>query len=551
MRKAYKIFDNLEPILFLILTLVNLLPVLLVRYFPTVDGPAHLYNSKLMAELFSDPNGILGKYFSVEKLIPTNLTDHYFFLITGYFLPGFLSEKLIMLFYLAGLPYAYRYFIRSIAPGGIYLSWFIFPFTYSFLFFYGFFNFSIALVFFFITLPQLKKLYSNFSVLHFITFTILTLMVCISHAFVFIILILYLIVFMRQDLFHMVSKHSQEMKDIAIRKISLVAWAIAPAFLLIIISSIKTHSFGSPFDYFDFSILLKWIRQIQPAKGILYHREDIYTTWLFYLLVLLTALMIYNMIFDRISVTKGRIKVTLNRKKKNIPDNLLLIVTLAIFAMYFIIPDGFRSYSFISSRLLVFFFLFLIAWIASGYMQPLIKITAVLMIIIMNSFLLGIYITESKKLNLSACELEKASDIIPANSVVLPVNRSDKWIYGHFSNYLGINKPLIILENYEAELDYFPTSWNDEMMPRFLFGQTDSISHCLKWKSQTKNTPRIVDFVLLINNPEIKDDTCTTKINKILNKYYMLLYRSYDSEIELYSIKPERDRNNQTEIIEH
>jgi hypothetical protein len=546
MRKAYKIFNDLEPILFLILTLVNLLPVILVKYFPTVDGPAHLYNSKLMAELFSDPNGILGKYFTVENLIPTNLTDHYFFLVTGYFLPGFLSEKLLMLFYLTGLPYAYRHFIRSIAPEGKYISWFIFPFTYSFLFFYGFFNFSIALVFLFITLTQLIKFYNNSSVLHIITFSILTLLVCISHAFVFMILILYLIVFLRQDLFHLVSKQSLEMKNVAIRKISMVALAIAPAILLIIISSIRTHPSGSPVDYFDFSILLKWIRQIQPAKGILYQREDIYTTWLFYLLDFLTALMLYNMIFDRINVTKGRIKVTLNREKKNIPDNLLLIVTLAIFAMYFIIPEGFRSYSFISSRLLVFFFLFLFAWIASGNMQPLIKITAVLVIIIMNSFLLGIYITESKKLNLSACELEKASDIVPANSVVLPVNRSDKWIYGHFSNYLGINKPLIILENYEAELDYFPTSWNDEMMPRFLFGQTDSISHCLKWKSQTKNTPRIVDFVLLINNPEIKDDTCTTKINKILNKYYMLLYRSYDNEIELYGIKPERDRNNLT-----
>lgn len=543
MRKAYKIFDNLEPILFLILTLFNLLPVILVKYFPTVDGPAHLYNSKLMAELFSDPNGILGQYFTVENLIPTNLTDHYFFLITGYFLPGFLSEKLLMLFYLAGLPYAYRYFIRSIAPEGKYLSWFIFPFTYSFLFFYGFFNFSIALVFLFITLSQLKKFYNNSSVLHFITFSILTLLVCISHAFVFMILVLYLIVFLRLDLFHLVSNHSLEMKDSAIRKISIVALAIAPALLLIIISSFRTHSSGSPVDYFDFSILLKWIRQIQPAKGILYHREDIYTTWLFYLLLLLTVLILYNMIFDSISLTKGRIKFILNREKKNIPDNLLLIVTMVLLALYFIIPDGFRSYSFISSRFLVFFFLFLIAWIASGYMHPLIKITAILVIITMNSFLLGIYITESKKLNHSACEIEKAADMLPPNSVVLPVDRSGKWIYGHFSNYLGINKPLIILENYEAELDYFPVNWNDKKMPRFLFGETDSISHCLKWKSQAKHVPKIVDFVILINNLGIRDDTCTTKINEILNKYYMLLFKSDDNEIELYGIKSERERN--------
>ncbi len=543
MGKAYKIFNRIEPILFLILTLINLLPVLLVKYFPTVDGPAHLYNSKLMAELFSNPNGMLSKYFTVANLIPTNLTDHYFFLVTGYFLPGFLSEKLLMLFYLAGLPYAYRYFTRSIAPEGIYLSWFIFPFTYSFLFFYGFFNFSIAMVFIFITMAQLNKFHNKPSILNFITFSILTLLICISHVFILMIFILYLIVFFRQDIFLLISNHPQDTKNLALRKISIVSLAIAPALLLIFISSMKTHSLGLPVNYFDCSILLKWIRQVQPAKGILYHREDIYTTWLFYLLVLMTVVTIYNMIFDKISYTKGRIIFTLNRDKKNMPENLFLIVTLVILGLYFIIPDGLRSYSFMSSRFLVFFFLFYIAWIASGYMHPLIKITAILVLIVLNAFLLGIYITESRKLNFSACELEKAADMVPANSVVLPVDRSDKWIYGHFSNYLGINKPLVILENYEAELDYFPISWNDKKIPRFLFGEADSLSPCLKWKSQLANPAQIVDFILLINNLEIKDDTCTTKINEILNKFYTLLFKSNDNEIELYGIKPERDSN--------
>ena len=218
------------------------------------------------------------------------------------------------------------------------------------------------------------------------------------------------------------------------------------------------------------------------------------------------------------------------------PDKNLLIITIVILGLYLILPDILRGYGFVSSRLLVFFFLFFVAWIASGHMQFWIRITAILVIIAMNSFLLSIYIDESKKLNYSACELEKAAAMVPPNSIVLPIDRSEKWIYGHFSNYMGINKPVVILENYEAELDYFPVGWNIKKMPRILFGESDSISSCLSWKSQMANDPHIVDFVLLINNPDLNDDSCNTKINEILNKFYLPLFKSEKNEIELYGL---------------
>src|SRR4030042_612091 len=543
MSKNQKIFDRIEPVLFLVLTLLNLLPVLLVKYFPTVDGPAHLYNARLIAELLHNPSSLINQYFTIENLVPTNLTDHYFFLLTGYFLPGFLSEKLLLLFYLAGLPYAYRYFIRSIKPEGIYLSYFIFPFTYSFMFFYGFFNFHIAIVILLLSLAHLRKFYNHPSVLNSITFLILTIMVCLSHVFVFMILLLYLIIFYHREIILLLSDKPAEMKKSVIKKLSIVAFIIAPSLLLIIISSIRSQPLDLQNDYMSISQHLKWIRQIQPAKGIVYQREDIYTTWLFYLLVLMTIVTIYNIFIAGLSYSKGRISFTINKDKNYKPDNILLVISLVILAIYFILPDGFRGYWFVSSRLLVFFFLFFIAWIASGHMQFWIKVTAIVLIIVMNTFLLRIYIHESKKLNYSACELEKAAEFITPNSTLLPINQSGKWIYGHFSNYLGINKPMVILENYEAELDYFPISWNIKRMPRMLFGEADSLSSCLKWKSQPANAPQTVEYVLLINNLDSNNDSCNSKINEILNKYYTSVFKSENNEIELYGLGLENDRN--------
>ena len=540
MRKEQKIFNRIEPVLFLVVALLNLLPVLLVKYFPTVDGPAHLYNSRLMSEMMNNPSGTLSNYFVLANLIPTNLTDHYFFLLTGYFLPGYLGEKLLMLFYLIGLPYAFRYFIRSIRPDGTYLACFIFPFTYSFMFFYGFFNFHIALVFFLISLTYLKKFYQHTSVSYSIIFIILITFVYLSHAFVFLVLLLYLALFHYRDILCIISGSPGEMKNTAIARLILLAMVVAPALLLMIISSTRTHLPGIPNDYIDFSQHLKWIRQIQPAKGIVYQREDIYTTWLFYLLVFLTIMTIYNMLIDTMSFVKGRLRIILKKEKEDMPHNLLLIISLVILLLYFILPDMYKGYGFVSSRLLVFFFLFFISWIASGYMNIWIKITAVLVIIVMNTFMLSIYIKESKKLNYSACEVEKAATYIPPNSTVLPVNQSGKWIYGHFSNYLGIDKPMVILENYEAGLDYFPINWNVKKMPRMLFGEADSIASCLNWNSQTDNDPEIVTFVLLIKNMELNDDPCNTKINEILNRFYERIFISQNSEIEMYKLVSEK-----------
>lgn len=536
MRKVQKIFDRIEPFLFLIITLLNLLPVILVKYFTTVDGPAHLYNARLMADLMSYPSGVLTKYFVIANLLPTNLTDHYFFLLTGYFLPGFLSEKLLLLFYLAGLPYAFRYFIRSIKPDGMYLTYFIFPFTYSFMLFYGFFNFHLALVFFLISVTYLKKYYERPVVLNSVVLLILVTLVYFSHAFVFLILFIYLLIYHYRDIKCVLSDNPGEEKNTAIARLILILLVLAPAILLMIISSIRTQPVNIPDNYIDFSQHLKWIRQIQPAKGLIYQREDIYTTWLFYLLVFLTAATIYFTCIERLSIKKGRVNISWKKNKTGTPNHLLLIMSLIILALYFILPDVYRGYGFISSRLLVFFFLFFISWIASAYMNVWIRITAVLVIITMNSFMLGIYITECRKLNDAACDLEKAASYITPYSTVLPVNQSEKWIWGHFSNYLGIDKPMIILENYEAGLDYFPVNWNFEKMPRLLFGEADSIPSCLSWNSQMKNDPEAVRYVLLLNSTETKDDPCQTEIKNILNKFYERIFINESKEIELYQL---------------
>ena len=70
-----KIFEQLrklshiEPYYFYFFLLINLIPVLSFKFFPTVDGPAHLYNSNLIVELLKNPESTINDFFAFNHNI--------------------------------------------------------------------------------------------------------------------------------------------------------------------------------------------------------------------------------------------------------------------------------------------------------------------------------------------------------------------------------------------------------------------------------------------------------------------------------------------------
>ena len=126
------------------------------RHWPTMDGAAHLYNARLLLELvFNGGEGLQGYYSLNPEPVP-NWTGH-LVLMLGMLvgLPAFLAEKVLLLCIGIGLPLAFYSLvkkIRSEAPGP--LSLLILPFVYTFLFGLGFYNFTLGLVFFLLTLRQ-------------------------------------------------------------------------------------------------------------------------------------------------------------------------------------------------------------------------------------------------------------------------------------------------------------------------------------------------------------------------------------------------------------
>lgn len=122
--------------------------------------------------------------------------------------------------------------------------------------------------------------------------------------------------------------------------------------------------------------------------------------------------------------------------------------------------------------------------------------------------------------------------------MVLPLNYSNHWLTFHFSNYLGVDKPMIILENYESSTGYFPIKWNTNSIPKLQFGNI-SVENipCIQTMNNGDNPTKTIDYVFVLGQIEDKIDSCSIEIKRVIKENYSLIYRS--NSCSLYKVKKE------------
>ncbi|MFN4300309.1 MAG: hypothetical protein ACK4EX_11360 [Thermaurantimonas sp.] len=105
--------------------------------------------------------------------------------------------------------------------------------------------------------------------------------------------------------------------------------------------------------------------------------------------------------------------------------------------------------------------------------------------------------------------LYAVSEKIEDNSIVLPINFSDHWMEIHFSNYIGCTKPLILLENYESTVNWFPIILNYNKLPNIFLHQKNFIPG-VEWKhNPDSENKRQIDYVVIYGNAErLNDPVC-------------------------------------------
>ncbi len=518
--KLINALSKYEVYFFYSIVLINLIPLFITKYFPTVDGPAHLYNARLIIDLLANNASPLAEYFVFNSNLNPNWSAH--FILSGLLLifPAFLAEKILLMSYLLFFPVSFRFLFKTLNIQENYLLYFIFPFTYSFMFYFGFYNFHIGLIFFFITIGfWVKFLKSGLNYPRLLLLLFLTLCVFFSHLFILAMLFMVITLLNLKD-FIALFKSTTDNKNSIIKSILLQIAVIFPVVVLTLFYFYSNPIVAGTFDYLSSHDLWKMVQQVQPAKGISYGKEAVFAKWIFILLSLIAA---YLLIL--------RIK-HINKPLKNstLTWGLLALITLV---GLFVLPNGTPTFGFISSRLVLFFFLFLIIFLATHKVPLWLKVVSFILINYVNIALLKIYVQSSAQMNIVSENILSASENIKPYSTVLPINESDNWIFSHISNYLGADKPMIILENYEASLNYFPLKWNPERKIKF---QLDSMEELLNTFPMTAhNHQEQVDYIFLLADPKLAPtEEQENNIKTLLENYYELIYQSEDKSIKLF-----------------
>jgi hypothetical protein len=522
--RLYAATSGYEKPFFFLMVFINLTPLLITTFYPTVDGPAHLYNARLIVDLLTNNESPLSEYYIFNSQLNPNWTGHFILGLLLLIFPAFLAEKILLLSLLLFLPIVFRRLFSVLEIEEKYLLYFIFPFTHSFLFYWGFYNFHIALVLFFITIiTWIKYLKNGFNLSGTVGLTMLALLVLFSHLFVWVILLLTLAALNLKNLQNLLKSDSSQngpvIKSLLTQLLILLPGLISGAIYLINNPVIS----GDP-DYLKPAGLWQMIMQIQPAKAIEYGREDIFIKWIFYLFILISGYLVIN-----------RLKFV----KKPVSYRSLTwgLLATGMLAALFIFPDGTPDLGFVSSRLVLFFFLFFIIFLATQKVPAWISIPAFVIINYVNIALIKVYVVAAEKNRATTEQIIAASEFIEPYSTVLPINESGYWLLGHISNYLGVDKPLVILDNYEATTSYFPLQWNVAEMPQLYTGSPGQTLP--QFPQASGSEKKRVDYIFVLSDPAKPEKRIhDLKTEADIDNFYELIFHNKDHSLRLFRVRP-------------
>lgn len=520
--------------------LLNILFLFSSRFYPSMDGPAHLYNSNVLLQLLKG-NHVLGEYYSTNSLPIPNWTGHVILLVFHVFLSAWMAEKMLLLIYVAGMAMSFRYLIKELNPENVSLSILIFPFIYSFLFHLGFYNFSLSFILFFMTLGFWLRNYNSNSLSKYLILFLLITTTYFTNLLIFgflgLTIGLFIVYFSYER--YLIDKNLKDAILFAGRRLLILFIISLPslAFLLIFFLNTQFHPAGNAYPVKE---LIKWINDARPFIVYNYPKEEIYTQQYFHVLVLLLA---FSFILRDVTTKKEKI-----RKYKKI--NVLLIPVLISLVLFFIVPDG-SSAGMMSDRYCLILYILGLLWIVSRGVYTKLNGIIILTILAISFGLLFKHRKVIKNLDSKAVEISQTAKYIDKNSVVLPVNLSDNWLEPHFSDYLGVNKPMILLENYEANVGWFPVKWDWKTLPDVMLNGNHSVSG-LHWVSNVKSQiKKQIDYILIYGNLAKLNDPKWKELKEQLSAGFKLIYKPNNNYILLYKKRLKNLKQNSASYPQH
>jgi len=434
--------SNLQTAVFIVLTLLYLAPIWVFTYFPSQDGPSHVYNSFILRH-YKDPQYHFNRYYDLRTELIPNWTAHAVMASLMYFVSPPITEKIFLTGYVVAMALSLLYLATAKGPNSFPLVFLGFPFIYSYPLMMGFYSFAFGVVIFLFVAGYCARHSNDLGIRGLLSLALLLLLLYFCNPIPLAFCIAAIV---------MIQLFQGHAKGKTIKRLAAVLLVSLPVVTLLVhfvmtggavdnVKSVDPWTTTRLLQYFLLGVPIAFHSQSQIVFG-----------------ALLSA--IFWVLLGR---TFARERSRLSQLWRGIlPIDCFLALAILYLAIYMMASDHIAGGGFIKTRLAVFPFLIVIPWLDFNLRLRAKRILSFTLVALSTVWLIH-FTYYDKVLNDTLSIYNSATDVIERNSVLLPLNfdnNDHSWLIGVLANapsYYGYKNGCINLMNYEAETTHFPT----------------------------------------------------------------------------------------------
>lgn len=511
-------WKRIEPWAYWCLVAIHLLPIVVPRWFVTLDGPSHLYSARIVRELvLGDP--FFSQFFHLAPYPVPYWLGHAVMAVLLGFLPAPAVGKLmwgtaVVLMALAG-----RFLVRVIAPQRAWASLLIMPFLLHYALRLGFLNFCLSLPLLLFALAWAWQGMMDGKGRPFRLSVVLVLLY-FAHLYTFLLGACLLLSMLAWALVVSRGKNLGNLRRPAIA----IGAALALPLGLAAGYFAAQHAPGAAITRLPMHILGQWVLEGRCWNGLGVEGEKLAS--------MLTAipLLIAGLAMFVVRVLKLRWGAPAW-------NDYWPLIALAAVAAYFLVPDVVGGGSSVSQRTLLLVLLLLACSVAASPLPPKALIPLVVLVVLADLYHTRLQYRSAISLGRECDELMAVQPAVKDRSVLLPLNWSGNWMHSNLSNYLGTGRArVVVLDHFTALAPFNPAQWNTAMLPYAAVGNFDRSNRpCVHIDGYRKATGTAIDEVLAWKMNAAPPDSCLEDVRRQLLSGFDTLAVSPRGDAVLYS----------------
>jgi hypothetical protein len=429
--------------LFAALLVLHVAPIWSVAYFPSQDGPSHLYNARLLFDLLDPAHFQLRQLFEYNPALHPNLLPHLLLAPLQLVLPPAAAEKLLASLVVMLLPLSLAYLVRGLRPGHAVFALLGFLFAFHKHLHMGLYAFSLGIPLSLFALGWWWRHREQPTVWSAAVQSALLALLYLTHFMAFAVALLAIVA------------SSAWCALLEARRDPRGAWrgAVLEAGLLLpfLLLGLDYQLRGMGSDYVKWASDDKlhdvFFQQAMLASYTRWHQQ--LTPWLGGLL----ALSFLATLWQRA-----------RRREWLLPRDVLLLLALAFVVLFFCLPSFFGRAGRINERLYLYAVLFAAAWL--GPLPPRLARAIGAALVALSLAHAGRLAVEYRRLQPELAELASGAALVAPHSSVTFVEGEGSLAFPdgirfvrpflHMDAYYALGRDVALLTNYEITFGHFP-----------------------------------------------------------------------------------------------